>query len=411
MKVDLQHFREVNTPYYILEESKLRKNLSLIQHVADEAGIEIILAFKAYALWKTFPIFREYIHATTASSLYEARLAFEEFGSKAHTYSPAYTDNEIDDIARMSTHLTFNSLSQLQRFGDDVKGKYPDVSLGLRINPEYSEVGTDLYNPCAPGTRFGVTCDQLADTLPSVIDGFHCHCHCESGADVFERTLAHIEEKFSKWFTQLKWINFGGGHLMTRKDYDVERLIRLMRDFRARYPWLKVILEPGSAFGWQTGPLVAQVVDVVENKGISTAIVNVSFTCHMPDCLEMPYMPTIRGAEAIDHSSLSIDHSPLTIDESQQGNAEMVNGQCSMFNVYRIGGNSCLSGDFMGYWKFDHELQVGENIIFEDMLHYTTVKTNMFNGISHPSIAIVHLDGEMETLRRFTYEDYRDRMD
>ena len=423
MKVDLQHFREVNTPYYILEESKLRKNLSLIHHVADEAGIEIILAFKAYALWKTFPIFREYIHATTASSLYEARLAFEEFGSKAHTYSPAYTDNEIDDIARMSTHLTFNSLSQLQRFGDDVKGKYPDVSLGLRINPEYSEVGTDLYNPCAPGTRFGVTCDQLADTLPSVIDGFHCHCHCESGADVFERTLAHIEEKFSKWFTQLKWINFGGGHLMTRKDYDVERLIRLMKDFRARYPWLKVILEPGSAFGWQTGPLVAQVVDVVENKGISTAIVNVSFTCHMPDCLEMPYMPTIRGAEAIDHSSLTIDHSPLTIehlpltiDESQQGNAEMVNVQCSMvnnkmFNVYRIGGNSCLSGDFMGYWKFDHELQVGENIIFEDMLHYTTVKTNMFNGISHPSIAIVHLDGEMETLRRFTYEDYRDRMD
>ena len=482
MKVDLQHFREVNTPYYILEESKLRKNLSLIQHVADEAGIEIILAFKAYALWKTFPIFREYIHATTASSLYEARLAFEEFGSKAHTYSPAYTDNEIDDIARMSTHLTFNSLSQLQRFGDDVKGKYPDVSLGLRINPEYSEVGTDLYNPCAPGTRFGVTCDQLADTLPSVIDGFHCHCHCESGADVFERTLAHIEEKFSKWFTQLKWINFGGGHLMTRKDYDVERLIRLMKDFRARYPWLKVILEPGSAFGWQTGPLVAQVVDVVENKGISTAIVNVSFTCHMPDCLEMPYMPTIRGAEAIDHSPLTIDHSsltidhsslsidhsplsidhsplsidhsslsidhssltiehlPLTIDESQQGNAEMVNvqcsmfndktvnvqcsmfndktfndktfnGQCSMVNIYRIGGNSCLSGDFMGYWKFDHELQVGENIIFEDMLHYTTVKTNMFNGISHPSIAIVHLDGEMETLRRFTYEDYRDRMD
>ncbi len=423
MKVDLQHFREVNTPYYILEESKLRKNLSLIQHVAEEAGIEIILAFKAYALWKTFPIFREYIHATTASSLYEARLAFEEFGSKAHTYSPAYTDNEIDDIARMSTHLTFNSLSQLQRFGDDVKGKFPDVSLGLRINPEYSEVGTDLYNPCAPGTRFGVTCDQLADALPSVIDGFHCHCHCESGADVFERTLAHIEEKFSKWFTQLKWINFGGGHLMTRKDYDVERLIWLMKDFRARYPWLKVILEPGSAFGWQTGPLVAQVVDVVENKGISTAIVNVSFTCHMPDCLEMPYMPTIRGAEAIDHSSLSIDHSPLsidhlplTIDESQEGNAEMFNGQCSMvnnkmFNVYRIGGNSCLSGDFMGYWKFDHELQVGENIIFEDMLHYTTVKTNMFNGISHPSIAIVHLDGEMETLRRFTYEDYRDRMD
>ena len=387
MKVDLQHFREVNTPYYILEESKLRKNLSLIQHVADEAGIEIILAFKAYALWKTFPIFREYIHATTASSLYEARLAFEEFGSKAHTYSPAYTDNEIDDIARMSTHLTFNSLSQLQRFGDDVKGKYPDVSLGLRINPEYSEVGTDLYNPCAPGTRFGVTCDQLADTLPSVIDGFHCHCHCESGADVFERTLAHIEEKFSKWFTQLKWINFGGGHLMTRKDYDVERLIRLMKDFRARYPWLKVILEPGSAFGWQTGPLVAQVVDVVENKGISTAIVNVSFTCHMPDCLEMPYQPDVRNAESVELEKAT---EPLT---------------------YRLGGNSCLSGDFMGSWRFPKELQIGDEVIFEDMIHYTTVKTNTFNGISHPAIGILHEDGRMELLRRFGYEDYLNRMD
>ena len=404
MKVDLHNFKEISSPYYILEEERLRANLSLIQRVASEAGIEIILAFKAYALWKTFPIFREYIQATTASSLYEARLAFEEFGNMAHTYSPAYTDGEIREIASMSSHLTFNSLTQYQRYQEIAREVNPKISLALRINPEYSEVGTDLYNPCAPGTRFGVTHDKLADILPPFIEGFHCHCHCESGSDVFERTLVHIEEKFSKWFPQLKWINFGGGHLMTRKDYDVPRLIRLMKDFRSRYPWLHVILEPGSAFGWQTGPLVAQVVDVVEDRGIQTAIVNVSFTCHMPDCLEMPYMPAIRGAE-------TIEHSPLTIEHSEESQCSMFNVQSSMKNVYRIGGNSCLSGDFMGFWRFDHELKVGENIIFEDMLHYTTVKTCMFNGIGHPSIAIVHPDGEMETLRQYTYEDYRDRMD
>lgn len=404
MKVDLHNFKEISSPYYILEEERLMANLSLIQRVASEAGIEIILAFKAYALWKTFPIFREYIQATTASSLFEARLAFEEFGNMAHTYSPAYTDGEIREIASMSSHLTFNSLTQYQRYQEIAREVNPKISLALRINPEYSEVGTDLYNPCAPGTRFGVTHDKLADTLPPFIEGFHCHCHCESGSDVFERTLVHIEEKFSKWFPQLKWINFGGGHLMTRKDYDVPRLIRLMKDFRSRYPWLHVILEPGSAFGWQTGPLVAQVVDIVEDRGIQTAIVNVSFTCHMPDCLEMPYMPAIRGAE-------TIEHSPLTIDHSEESQSSIDNVQCSMKNVYRIGGNSCLSGDFMGFWRFDHELKVGENIIFEDMLHYTTVKTCMFNGIGHPSIAIVHPDGEMETLRQYTYEDYRDRMD
>ena len=404
MKVDLHNFKEISSPYYILEEERLRANLSLIQRVASEAGIEIILAFKAYALWKTFPIFREYIQATTASSFYEARLAFEEFGNMAHTYSPAYTNGEIREIASMSSHLTFNSLTQYQRYQEIAREVNPKISLALRINPEYSEVGTDLYNPCAPGTRFGVTHDKLADTIPPFIEGFHCHCHCESGSDVFERTLVHIEEKFSKWFPQLKWINFGGGHLMTRKDYDVPRLIRLMKDFRSRYPWLHVILEPGSAFGWQTGPLVAQVVDVVEDGGIQTAIVNVSFTCHMPDCLEMPYMPAIRGAEIIEHL-------PLTVDHSEESQSSIDNVQCSMKNVYRIGGNSCLSGDFMGFWRFDHELKVGENIIFEDMLHYTTVKTCMFNGIGHPSIAIVHPNGEMETLRQYTYEDYRDRMD
>ena len=373
------------TPIYIIEEQKLRRNLALIAGVAAKADIEVILAFKAFALWKTFPIFREYIHATTASSLFEARLAYERFGAPAHTYSPAYTDEEFDEIVGCSSHLTFNSLSQYERFHERAKG----CSLGLRVNPEYSEVGTLLYNPCAPGTRFGVTSDKLPETLPQDIRGFHCHCHCESGADVFERTLAHIEEKFAGWFPQLEWINFGGGHLMTRKDYDVDLLIRLMQDFHQRYPWLKVILEPGSAFAWQTGPLVSHVVDIVEDKGIRTAILDVSFTCHMPDCLEMPYYPDVRNAEHVEES-----HSSLQTPQ-----------------VYRLGGNSCLSGDFMGYWHFDHELQVGEEVIFEDMIHYTTVKTNMFNGVRHPSIGMLHEDGKLEILREFGYEDYEKRMD
>ncbi|MCR4853820.1 MAG: carboxynorspermidine decarboxylase [Prevotella sp.] len=386
MKVDNKLFEEIEGPAYIIEEDLLRRNLSLIKSVAERADVQIILAFKAFALWKTFPIFREYISATTASSLCEARLAFEEFKSPAHTFSPAYTDYEIDEIARCSSHLTFNSLSQFNRYGLRALQTNKSLSLGLRVNPEYSEVGTDLYNPCAPGTRFGVMADNLPETLPPHLEGFHCHCHCESGADVFERTLIHIEEKFARWFPQLKWMNFGGGHLMTRKDYDVERLIRILQGFKNRYPWLKVILEPGSAFAWQTGPLVSQVVDIVENKGITTAILNVSFTCHMPDCLEMPYMPEVRGAKVAD-------------DNSTSGYR------------YRLGGNSCLSGDFMGDWIFDHELKVGERVIFEDMIHYTTVKTNMFNGISHPSICFLHSNGDLELLRQFGYDDYKNRMD
>lgn len=385
MQINLTTFNGLKRPAFILEETRLRRNLQLISRVAKSANVEIILAFKAYALWKTFPIFREYISATTASSLYEARLGKEEFGSATHTFSPAYTDYEIDEIAKCSSHLTFNSLTQMERFANRALQANGSLSIGLRVNPEYSEVGTDIYNPCAPGTRFGVSSDKLPATLPDFIEGFHCHCHCESGSDVFVRTLRHIEEHFSTWFKQLKWINFGGGHLMTRKDYDVQLLIDTLNDFHRRYPWLKVILEPGSAFGWQTGPLVSQVVDIVENKGIKTAILNVSFTCHMPDCLEMPYKPAVRFAKTIDEN----------VGE----------------HVYRLGGNSCLSGDFMGYWQFDHELTIGENVIFEDMLHYTTVKSNMFNGISHPSIMLAKEDGELRLLKEFTFDDYKNRMD
>ena len=379
-----QNIDQIPSPCYVVEESLLRRNLALIRSVAQRADVDIILAFKAFALWKSFPIFREYISHTTASSLFEARLAKEEFGSKAHTYSPAYTEEEFEEILDYSNHITFNSLSQYERFALKVQGR---ASVGLRVNPEYSEIETELYNPCAPGSRFGILAQDIPAQLPGDIEGFHIHCHCESGSDVFARTLIHIEEKFSKWFPQIKWINFGGGHLMTRKDYDVELLIKTLQDFHARYPHLKVILEPGSAFAWQTGPLVTKVVDIVENAGVKTAIINASFTCHMPDCLELPYQPAIRHAKG-----------------------QEANGREQEEFVYRIGGNSCLSGDFMGWWRFDHELQIGETLIFEDMIHYTTVKTNMFNGIGHPSIGMLHEDGTFELFRKFTYEDYRDRM-
>ncbi|MBQ2340879.1 MAG: carboxynorspermidine decarboxylase [Bacteroidaceae bacterium] len=397
-----ENINSIPSPCYVMEEDLLRRNLSLIKSVAERADVEIILAFKAFALWKSFPIFREYIEHTTASSPYEARLAFEEFGSPAHTYSPAYEEDTFPEILRCSNHITLNSLSQYERFNPLVKqyqieksgGEAPShsvISLGLRVNPEYSEIETELYNPCAPGSRFGILASQLPSVLPDGIEGFHIHCHCESGADAFARTLQHIEEKFSIWFPQIQWINFGGGHLMTRKDYDVELLIKTLQGFHQRYPHLKVILEPGSAFAWETGPLVSRVVDIVENKGIQTAILNVSFTCHMPDCLEMPYHPAVRGAETIEDIS--------SIDES-------INRK----HLYRLGGNSCLSGDFMGYWLFDHPLEIGENIIFEDMIHYTTVKTNMFNGIHHPAIGLLHSDGTFELYRYFTYEDYKNRM-
>lgn len=389
MKVDLNTFEGLDRPCYVLEEKRLRHNLEIIKRVADAAGVEIILAFKAYSLWRTFPIFKEYIHSTTASSLYEARMAYEEFGSKAHTFSPAYTGYELEDIAKCSSHLTFNSLSQYLNCRALARTANKDLSFGLRINPEYSEVGKDLYNPCAPGTRFGVSSDKIPDILPEDIDGFHCHCHCESGADVFVRTLERINGRFSKWFDQIRWINFGGGHLMTRRDYNIPLLINTLKDFRNTYPHLRVILEPGSAFGWQVGPLVSQVVDIVEDNGIKTAILNVSFTCHMPDCLEMPYMPAVRGAEVVNADTCR-EHSD---------------------NLYRLGGNSCLSGDFMGMWRFPCGLAVGDKVIFEDMLHYTTVKTNMFNGITHPYIAIAHENGDFEILRNYTYEDYINRMD
>lgn len=383
-----------STPYYILYEDKLRENLKLINKVSSESGVEIILAFKAFALWKTFDIFKEYICSTTASSPFEAKLANDYFGSLAHTYSPAYEENTFNTILECSKCITFNSLSQYSRFYDKIKdwNSNPanhNISAGIRINPERSEIATDIYNPCAPGTRFGISASDMPANLPDGIEGFHCHCHCENDSYALERTLDTIESKFGKWLGNIKWLNLGGGHLMTRKGYDINHLVKILRDFRHRHPNLEIIMEPGSAFAWQTGDLIASVVDIVEDKGIKTAILNVSFTCHMPDCLEMPYQPEVEGA-------LSLGNEIKNISDE---------------NIFRLGGNSCLSGDFMGYWLFPNGLNVGDEIIFKDMIHYTTVKTTMFNGIQHPSICMKRHNGNIQMLREYKFEDYRDMMD
>ena len=373
---------KIPSPCYVLDEKLLRQNLTLIRSVKECTGVNIILAFKAFALWKAFPIVREYIPYSTASSKFEARLALEEMGSRAHTYSPAYTEADFPEIMYCSSHITFNSLSQFERFYPLTKTAGHAISCGLRINPEYSDVETELYNPCAPGSRLGVVSDLLGDTLPDGIEGLHFHTLCESSSYDLENTLSQVEERFGRFLPDLKWLNMGGGHLMTRKDYDINHLIGLLQGFKSKYPNLEIIMEPGSAFVWQTGVLVSSVVDIVENHVIKTAIIDVSFMCHMPDCLEMPYKPVVRGA---------------MIDMPGK-------------HTYRLGGNSCLSGDYMGNWTFDHELQIGEHIVFEDMIHYTIVKTNMFNGIPHPSLALWTVDGQLKLWRKFGYEDYKNRM-
>lgn len=372
----------IPSPCYVIEESLLRRNLTLIKDVKERAGIEIIMALKAFAMWKVFPIVREYIPYATASSVYEARLVYEELGTPAHTYSPAYTEADFQHLLKCSSHITFNSLSQFERFYPMVVTDDRRISCGLRINPEYSDVATELYNPCAPGSRMGITSDKLPDQLPEGVEGLHFHMLCESSAQDLANTLQAVEQRFGRWLSQVRWLNMGGGHLMTRKGYDIDFLLRLLNEFKAKYPHLQIIMEPGSAFFWQTGFLRTTVVDLVENNGVETAVIDASFTCHMPDCLEMPYKPAVR------HATDAAPGKP----------------------TYRIGGCSCLSGDFMGDWSFDRPLHIGDPLIFEDMIHYTTVKTTMFNGIQHPSLAILREDGTLNMLRTFTYEDYKSRM-
>ncbi|MDA3881036.1 MAG: carboxynorspermidine decarboxylase [Prolixibacteraceae bacterium] len=375
-------FSKVPSPCFVLDEQLLEKNLKLIASVKQRAGVEIILAFKGFAMWGAFPLVKKYIGSTTASSLNEARLANDFFGAPAHTYAPVYTQNDFPAIIKNSSHITFNSLTQFERFLPMIKQSAKNISVGLRVNPEYSEVETELYNPCAPGSRLGVTAEQLPDLLPAEIEGLHFHTLCESKSFDLEKTLQAFELKFGKYFSRIKWINMGGGHLMTHKDYDVEHLISVLTGFRQR-TGLKVILEPGSAFAWETGYLISTINDIVENKGIKTAMLDVSFAAHMPDCLEMPYKPRITDSYF-----------------------EPVPGK----PTYRMGGNSCLSGDYVGFWSFDKELEVGDQIIFEDMIHYTMVKTTFFNGVQHPAIGTWNDTTGFKLLREFTFEDYKNKL-
>lgn len=372
-------FQKLPSPCFVLDERLLRNNLAVIDKVRREAGVEIIVALKACAMWKIFPLLREHSDGATASSLAEARLVLEEYGSKAHTYAPVYTDAEFPEILRCSDHITFNSLSQWERFGS--RAIASGISCGLRVNPEYSTVETELYNPASPSSRLGIPASAL-ESLPEGIEGLHFHTLCESRPGDLRGTLDAFERRFGHLLASVKWVNMGGGHLMTAEDYDENELIAILRGFRDRYPHLRVILEPGSAFTWRTGWLVATVEDIVRNGGVNTAMLDVSFACHMPDTLEMPYKPAIVGA-----------HEPAEGEER-----------------WRMGGNCCLAGDYKGDWAFDRTPRVGDRIVFEDMIHYTMVKTTMFNGVSHPSIVIVREDGGVEVIRRFGYEDFRNRM-
>jgi carboxynorspermidine decarboxylase len=371
----------IPSPCFVLEEAKLKRNLQLLRDVQDQAGVEIICALKGYAMFSTFPILKNYLAGATASSVHEARLINEEWGTKAHSYVPAIREDEIDELIDRSTYLTFNSWRQFEKFG--AKAAAAGVSVGIRINPQYSEVATDLYNPCAPGSRLGVIRAGLPDQLPAEIEGLHFHTLCENDSHTLERTLEHVEQRFSDLLMQVKWLNMGGGHLITRADYDPAHLVQVLKNFKAKFPHLKITLEPGSAVGWQTGVLVSTVLDVIDAQGIPVAMLDTSFAAHMPDTLEMPYKPRILGA----------DQDPVPGKPT-----------------YRMGGTTCLAGDYMGDYSFDRELQEGDRIILDDMIHYTMVKTTTFNGVNLPSIGIWREDDTFELIRSYGYESYRDRL-
>jgi carboxynorspermidine decarboxylase len=376
------NYDKIPSPAYVLDEARLRRNLELILRVQQESGVRVILALKGFSMWRVFPMVKQYLAGATASSLHEARLIFEEMGVPAHTYSPAYLPEEFDEIMYYSSHITFNSLAQYERYKVQLTQSIRPISAGLRVNPEFSVVETDLYNPSAPGSRLGEMVENLGDQLPDGIEGLHIHTLCESSAEDLENLIASVENRFGIFLPQLRWINFGGGHLMTRQGYDVAHLIEVLKAFRARHPHLKVILEPGSAIAWETGELIATVQDIINSRGIKTAILDVSFTAHMPDTLEMPYRPKVLGA------------------------TDPVEGK----PTYRLGGSSCLAGDFMSEYSFDQELKVGDRLVLWDMIHYTMVKTTTFNGVRHPDICIWHEDDTLEVVKKFQYEDFRNRL-
>ncbi len=373
----------IPSPCFVLEEELLARNLAIFDRVQKSAPIRIMLALKGFSLFHSFPQIRTTLKGASASSLWEARLAAEEFGTEVHVYSPAYRDEDVPEILPLASHMTFNSIGQWERFKHQIAAHTPSKpSVGLRINPEYSPVKTALYNPCQPSTRLGVSAKNLGDTLPAGIDGFLSHNLCESDSFALEKTLANIELLFDRFLPDLKWLNLGGGHLMTRKDYNVDYAIEVLNAFHTRHPHIQLLMEPGSAIAWETGFLIGKVLDLIPTDDVVNVMLDVSFTAHMPDCLEMPYKPAIRGAR-----------------EPAAGDI-----------FYRMGGSSCLAGDFLGDYAFERELAIGDRIIFEDMMHYTMVKTSTFNGVVHPAIGRIDKDGKFALWREFAYEDYRNRL-
>jgi len=368
------------SPCWLLDESRLLKNLEILAYVKAQSGAKILLALKGYALWKSFNTIHPFLEGCCASGLYEAKLAQETFGKEVHTYSPAFKEEEIEEIAAISHHLVFNTPSQFERFADKAKAANPELSLGLRVNPEYSASPKEIYNPCGTYSRLGTTLSNFDESLLGALDGLHFHALCEQDSDALEAVLENFETRFGRYIPRMQWINFGGGHHITRKGYDVEKLIRLIKQFKAKYH-VEVYLEPGEAIGWKTGPLVATVLDIVHN-GIDIAILDTSAEAHMPDTIIMPYRAEVRGAG-------KAGEKPYT---------------------YRLGGNTCLAGDIMGDYSFDAPLQTGDKVVFEDQMHYTMVKATTFNGIKLPSIAIEKTDGTIEMVREFGYEDFKNRL-
>jgi carboxynorspermidine decarboxylase len=375
-------YKDIPSPCYVLEEQKLIENLNILNDIQIKTGAKIICALKGFSFWQSFGLVSKYLPGATASSLWEAKLAQEEMNGEVHVYAPAYLPEEIDELLDIAKHISFNSTTQWLKYKS--KALASSASSGIRVNPECSTVETDLYNPCMPGSRLGaldLDLDKLSESEFEGVEGLHFHALCEQDSTDLKKVLTSFEEKFSKYFSKIKWVNFGGGHHITRKDYDRGHLIKILNQFKERFPKLEIILEPGEAIGWQTGFLLSTVLDITENQGFN-AILDVSFSAHMPDCLEMPYRPDVR--DAAPKGTLKYD--------------------------YRLGGGTCLSGDFLDDFSFEKKLAIGERLIFEDMIHYTMVKTSFFNGVKHPSIGVIKEHGDFQILRQFDYSDYKKRL-
>ncbi len=382
IKLSDDQLKELITPCYIINEAKLEENLKLLRYVQDEAGCKILLAFKGFAMWNVAGLVRKYLPGISASSIHEARLGREEFGGEVHSYAPAYSQEDIDVHVQLADHIVFNSPNQWKRFKEQMKA-YPNIECGLRLNPEHSETDTPIYDPSGPNSRLGTTLKNFKANLDDLegLSGLHFHNLCELNSDALERTLKVVEENFGFYFSKLKWINFGGGHHITRPDYDVERLIKIIKDFKQRYD-LEVYLEPGEAIALNTGVLVASVLDIFKN-GMDLAILDTSVTAHMPDVLEMPYRPFIEGGD----------------DANKKA------------HTYRLGGVTCLAGDVIGDWSFDNPLKIGDKLVFGDMAHYTMVKNTTFNGVRLPAIYKFNSEtNDLKLVRNFGYEDYKSRL-